>query len=240
MKARKIIASCILIVSFAACKAQTIQGIINSVTNSNSGTSLSNDDIVKGLKEALKVGTNNSVSSASKSDGFFKNTAIKIPWPSDAAAMETKMRALGFGTDVDKVVETLNRGAEEASKSAASIFLDAIAKLSITEGLKILKGENDAATTFLKTNTSTQLSTSFKPIVHSALIKVELTKYWNPLATTYNKIPFVTQVNPDLDAYVTGKAIDGLFNLIAGEELKIRTDPVARISDILKKVFGSN
>lgn len=237
MKARIIVVFA-FVALISACRAQTIQGVINAVTGSGGGTTLSNDEIIKGLKEALNVGTNNSVASASKVDGFFKNADIKIPWPSDAAEMETKLRKLGFGNDVDKVVETLNRGAEEASKSAGKIFLSAISDLTISDGLKILKGENNAATTYLKTNTETSLRTTFKPIVHDALVKVELTKYWNPLAKTYNKIPFVTQVNPDLDAYVTQKAIDGLFKLIAGEELKIRTDPVARISDILKKVFG--
>lgn len=239
MKTIRIMAGFLLIVSLAACKAQSINSIINTVNSTvNSGT-LSNDDVVKGLKEALKVGTNNSVSSASKVDGFLKNSTIKIPWPADAVAMETKLRALGMGTQCDKFIETMNRGAEEASKTAATIFLDAVTKLTITDGMKILKGTDNAATLYLKDNTSTSLKASFLPIVKAALTKVEITKYWNPLATTYNKIPLVTKVNPDLDAYVTEKATEGLFKLIAAEEYKIRKDPAARISDILKKVFGN-
>jgi len=153
--------------------------------------------------------------------------------------METKLRAIGMGAECDKFIETLNRGAEEASKSATSIFLDAITKLTISDGMKILKGADNAATQYLKDNTTGQLKTAFLPIVKTALSKVEITKYWNPLATAYNKIPLVTPVNPDLNSYVTTKAIDGLFKLIAGEEYKIRKDPAARINDILKKVFGS-
>jgi hypothetical protein len=239
MKAIRLMTVVAIIAGLAACKAQNINNVINTVNSTmNSGT-LSNADIVKGLKEALKVGTNNSVTSASKLDGFYKNTKIKIPFPTEAQAMETKLRALGMGTECDKFVETLNRGAEEASKSAASIFLDAITNLTISDGLTILKGNDNAATEFLKTNTTTKLKAAFLPIVKTALTKVEVTKYWNPLATAYNKIPLVTKVNPDLDAYVTEKGIDGLFKLIADEEYKIRKDPAARISDILKNVFGS-
>ena len=239
MKAIKILTISLFILSLTACKSQDLSTIINTVNNTVSTGTLSNDDIIKGLKEALKVGTNNSVAGASKADGFFKNTTIKILFPPEATAMETKLRAIGMGSQCDKFIETLNRGAEEASKSAGAIFLDAITKLTISDGMKILKGADNAATLFLKDNTNTQLKTAFLPIVKSALEKVEVTKYWNPLATAYNKIPLVTPVNPDLNNYVTTKAIDGLFKLIAGEEYKIRKDPLARINDILKKVFGS-
>lgn len=229
-----------VVVGLFSCKAQntTLQGVINTVSNTVGSGTLSNDEIIEGLKEALNVGTNNSVASASAIDGFYKNTEIKIPFPPEATAMETKLRALGMGNDCDKFIETMNRGAEEAAKSAASIFLSAIKNLSISDGLTILKGADNAATQYLKDNTTTSLKASFKPIVKSALEKVEVTKYWNPLATTYNKIPMVTKVNPDLDTYVTEKAIEGLFKLIADEEYKIRKDPAARINDILKKVFG--
>ena len=233
MKTIRLLSGLLIAVSLSTCTVQDISKALNSV---NSGT-LTNSEIIQGLKEALNVGTNNSVASSSKVDGFFKNPIIKIPWPTDAATAETKLRALGFGTQVDKVVETLNHGAEEAAKSAAPIFLNAITNLTISDGLTILKGSNNAATEYLKTNTSAALKTAFLPTVKTALDKVEITKYWTPLTTTYNKIPLVTPINTDLNNYVTGKAIDGLFTLIASEELKIRTDPAARISDILKKVF---
>ncbi len=233
MKTVRLLSGLLIAVSLTTCTVQDLSKALNTV---NSGT-LTNSEIIQGLKEALNVGTNNSVASSSKVDGFFKNPTIKIPWPADAVAAETKLRALGMGTQVDKVVETLNRGAEEAAKSAAPIFLKAITNLTISDGLTILKGANNAATEYLKTNTSSALKTAFLPTVKTALDKVEITKYWTPLTTTYNKIPLVTPINTDLNNYVTGKAIDGLFTLIAAEELKIRTDPAARISDILKKVF---
>lgn len=241
MRTIKLIAGSLLLLSFTVCKAQnnTIQNAVNTVSGAvtNGGTP-SNDDIAKGLKEALKVGTNNSTTSASKVDGFNKNPKIKIPFPQDAKDMEQYLRSAGMGAQCDKFVETLNHGAEEAAKSAAPIFVKAITNLTISDGMKILKGPNDAATQYLKQNTNTQLKTAFLPVVKTALEKVEITKYWTPLVSTYDKVPFVTKINPDLNSYVTGKAIDGLFKLIADEELKIRTDPAARISDILKEVFG--
>jgi hypothetical protein len=241
MKTIKLIAGSLLLLGFTVCSAQnnSVQGVVNSVTNTvtNGGTP-SNDDIAKGLKEALKVGTNNSTTSASKVDGFYKNPKIKIPFPQEAKEMEQTVRDMGMGAQCDKFVETLNRGAEEAAKSAAPIFVKAITNLTISDGMKILKGPNDAATQYLKQNTNGQLKTAFLPVVKAALDKVEITKYWAPITTAYDKVPFVTKINPDLNSYVTGKAIDGLFKLIADEELKIRTDPAARISDILKQVFG--
>ncbi|HQI44761.1 MAG TPA: DUF4197 domain-containing protein [Bacteroidales bacterium] len=239
MKIIRIISIFLVFSFFSACKMQDLTSVINTVNNTVNSATLTNDDIIRGLKEALKVGTNNSVKSASVLDGFYKNALIKIPFPEEAQTMETKLRALGMGTQCDKFVETMNRGAEEASKYAASIFIDAITKLTISDGMKILKGNDNAATTYLKENTTTSLKTAFLPNVTTALSQVEVTKYWTPLATTYNKIPLVTKVDPDLNDYVTTKAINGLFKLIEAEEYKIRKDPTARINDILKKVFGS-
>lgn len=244
MKTLKFLPAILLIFFFTSIKSQNINNLINTATtavNNNTNTNpLSNDDIVKGLKEALTVGTNNSTTTASKLDGFNKNTAIKILFPPEAKAMETKLRSIGMGAQCDKFIETLNRGAEEASKSAAPIFINAVKTLSISDGLKILKGENNAATQFLKNGTTSQLKTAFTPSVKKALEKVNITKYWTPLVKAYNKIPTVKKVNPDLNAYVTDKAIEGLFKLIADEEYKIRKDPAAQISDILKKVFGKH
>jgi len=202
------------------------------------GANLSNDDIIKGLKEALSVGTNNSSSAASKLDGFYKNPKITIPFPHEAIEMKNTLDELGLKSQTDKFVETLNRGAEEASKQAAPIFLNAITNMTITDGLTILRGKDTAATSYLKGKTNAQLAAAFLPTVKAALQKVQVTKYWNPLVTKYNKIPLVQKQNPDLDKYVTAKAIDGLFTLIAEEEAKIRKDPAAQVTDILKKVFG--
>lgn len=199
---------------------------------------LTNEKIVKGLKEALTLGTKASADKASKADGFYKNPIIKIPFPKEAKEMEQTLKSIGMESEVNRFVKTLNRAAEDASKKAAPVFIDAITKMSITDGLKILKGGNTAATEFLKTGTSAKLKVEFKPIVKASLQKVEITKQWKPMVKRYNKIPFVKKMNPDLDDYVTTKAIEGLFKLIADEELKIRKDPKAFGSDLLSDVFG--
>lgn len=214
-----------------------IGNVINSA-NSLLGNGLSNDKIVKGLKEALNVGTKNSTEKASKTDGFYKNPLIKIPFPKEAKQMESTLKSIGMTKQVESFVMTMNRAAEDASKKAAPIFINAITKMSIKDGVNILRGKDNAATEFLKTNTSSPLKTEFKPVVKASLQKVQITKYWSPLVKTYNRVPMVKKMNPDLDDYVTTLAIDGLFKLIASEELKIRKDPKARISDLLKEVFG--
>lgn len=216
------------------------KNILNQVNNALGGNkkNLSNTEIISGLKEALKVGTNNSASSASKVDGFYKNPKIKIPFPPEAKSMESQLRSMGMGKEADKFILSLNRAAEDAAQKAAPVFIDAITKMTITDGVNILKGNNDAATQYLKNNSSTQLNAAFLPVVKNSLQKVQVTKYWTPLVKSYNRLPFVKRMNPDLNAYVTQKAIEGLFKLIADEELKIRTNPSARINDILKKVFG--
>lgn len=163
---------------------------------------------------------------------------IKIPFPREIRDAESTLRSMGMDKEVDKFVKTLNRAAEDAAKSAAPIFINSIQHITINDGLTILRGGNDAATQFLKTTSNAALIAAFKPIVQNSLNKVKITQYWNPLMSTYNKVPFVKKVNPDLNQYVTDKAIEGLFKLIAAEELKIRKDPAARINDILKSVFG--
>jgi len=135
-------------------------------------------------------------------------------------------------------VETLNRAAEIAAKDATPIFINAITSMSLTDGISILKGNETAATNYLKTNTNDQLKIKFLPVVKNALQKVQITKYWNPLASKYNKLPMTKKVNPNLEDYVTQKAIEGLFKLVGDEEAKIRKDPASRVSDLLKKVFG--
>lgn len=214
-----------------------IKNVTKAVTGSTSGSGLSNTEITKGLKEALNVGTNNATGAASKLDGFYKNPLIKIPFPKEAKDMEKQLRNVGMGKEVDKFTQSLNRAAEDAAKSAAPIFLQSIQKITINDGLSILRGNNDAATQFLKNTSNAALMAAFKPIIQNSLNKVQVAKYWQPLTKTYNKIPFVKKMNPDLNQYVSDKAVEGLFKLIAQEELKIRKNPTARVNDILKKVF---
>lgn len=200
---------------------------------------LTNAEVIKGLKEALTIGTNNSTALASKVDGFNGNSRIRIPFPEEAVKVKNTLNDLGMQSQIKKFEETINRAAEEAAKEAAPIFVEAIKGMSIGDGFKILKGTDNAATKYLQDKTSAQLKEKFKPVVKNAISKVEVTKYWNPLITTYNKIPTVQKMNPDLDEYITLKAMQGLFTLLADEELKIRKDPVARVTALLKKVFGS-
>jgi hypothetical protein len=200
---------------------------------------LTNADAVKGLKEALTQGTNKSTGSASKTDGFFKNPAIFIPFPPAAQKVKDNAIKLGMQAQVTKFEETLNRAAEEAAKSAAPVFINAITSMTIGDGLGILRGADTAATNYLRVKCTDSLKVRFMPTVKAATSKVELTKHWTPLATAYNKIPFVTPINPDLDAYVCERAISGLFKLIGDEEKNIRTNPLARGTELLKKVFGS-
>jgi hypothetical protein len=200
---------------------------------------LSNDEVVKGLREALQVGTNNSTASASKEDGFYKNPKITIPFPPEAQKVKERVIELGMKSEVDKFEVNLNRAAEEASKTAAPIFINAITSMSVGDGFAILKGADNAATQYLRDKTTADLLAKFRPIVDAAISKVELTKSWNPIVTTYNKIPFVQKQNPDLADYVTKKGLEGLFILVQDEELKIRKDPVAQVTDLLKRVFGS-
>jgi hypothetical protein len=200
---------------------------------------LTKEEVANGLKEALVNGIAKGTDLTSKMDGYFKNPEIKIPFPKDVKKVEDKLRQLGMGSEVDRFVLTLNRGAEEAAKEAKPIFISAIKQMSIDDAFAVLKGQPDAATQFLKRTTSAQLKEKFKPVVQANLDKVNATKYYGDLISNYNRIPFISKVNPNLNDYATDMAIQGLFTMIAKEEKSIRQDPAARTTDLLKKVFSS-
>jgi hypothetical protein len=200
---------------------------------------LTEKDAADGIKEALVNGTGESVKSVSALNGYWGNPEIKIPFPSEAKEMESKLRAVGMGKKVDEFNESMNRAAEKAANEAKPIFIAAIKNMTVRDAINIVKGTDNAATLYLKNNTSTELIEKFQPIIKTSLDDVNATRYWGDLITTYNKIPLVKKMNPNLPEYVTQKAIDGLFVMIAKEELKIRKDPMARTSDLLKKVFGN-
>lgn len=211
-------------------------------TTTPSKPQLTNAEVISGLKEALNVGIKNSVNLTSVTDGFFKNTAIKLPFPQDAIKVREKAIELGMTSQVEKFELTLNRAAEEATKEALPIFADAITNMSVSDGFAILNGGNGAATKYLKDNTTAKLTAAFAPKVEAAISKVKLTEYWNPIITKYNAVVALTggeKLNPDLNKYVTEKAISGLFYMVEIEENKIRKDPMARVTDLLQKVFGS-
>lgn len=199
---------------------------------------ITEEEAGSGLKEALNQGIRKGVTTVSKPDGYFKDPVIKILLPEEAKEVEKTLRKTGQGKLVDDAIESLNRAAEDAATQATDIFIAAIKQMTIEDAFNILRGEDDAATSYLKKTTRADLVRQFRPVIKASLDKVDATKYWNTMFSTYNKVPFVTKVNPDLEEYATNKAIDGLFVQIAKEELNIRKNPEARVSDLLKKVFG--
>jgi Protein of unknown function (DUF4197) len=221
----------------ASAAVDLIKGVAGGT---NAATpSLTNDEVIKGLKEALSVGTTNSSGNASKVDGYLKNAKLFIPWPAEAKDMKDKLIKMGMQKKVTEFETSLNRAAEEAAKKSAPVFMDAITGMSISDGFAILKGSDSAATHYLREKTFAPLKAQFMPVVKEAIAKAKVASLWTPLATTYNKLPGVKKQNPDLNDYICTKAVNGLMTLILDEEAKIRKDPLARVSDILKKVFGS-
>jgi len=218
---------------FTGC--ETAQQVLGSINTGNGN--LSTTEIAAGLKEALSIGTQNSSTQLSSVNGFFQNAAIKILMPEEAKKVESTLRNIGLGSLVDKAVLSINRAAEEASKSAAPIFKDAIKQMTITDALGILKGGDYAATDYFKSKTTSALTNAFRPVIENALKKTDATKYWTDVFTAYNK--FTTKpINTDLAGYVTEKSLSGIFYEVGLEEQKIRKDPAARVTELLKKVFG--
>lgn len=199
---------------------------------------LTEKDAAGGIREALIKGASEGVKIVSQPDGYLGNLKIKIPFPENAKEIETKLRAIGMGSQVDEVVTSINRAAEDAAKSAEKVFTDAILAMTISDAINIVKGSSDAATRYLQQTTTPELKEKFTPIVKSSLDKVNATRLWADAVNTYNQIPFIKKQNPDLVGYVTDKAIAGLFVMVAQEEAKIRKDPMQRTTELLKKVFG--
>lgn len=218
---------------FSSC--DTASQILGALPKTNG--SLSTEEIAKGLKEALRVGTDSSVSVLSVTNGFFGNAAVKILMPPEAKKVEKTLRSIGMGSLVDKAILSMNRAAEDAASHVGGIFWNAIKQMTIQDALGILQGDNHAATKYLREQTTAELTAAFTPVIDEALEKTDATNYWNDVFSAYNKISF-RDVNPNLTAYVTEKALAGLFHHIALEEEKIRENPAARVTDILKKVFA--
>lgn len=241
---RKIALGIFFLIGLISCDVinESLKVVNSTQPAGSSKPSLKNEEVISGLKEALQVGIKNSVNLTSITDGFLKNDSIRLPFPPDAIKVKEKAMDLGLSGKVTEFETTLNRAAEEATKEALPIFADAIKNMSVQDGFTILKGGDGAATKFLKEQTTSKLVSAFSPKVKNATAKVELTKYWNPIITKYNNAMTLTggqKLDPDLDAYITQKAIEGLFYMVEKEENKIRKDPVARVTDLLVKVFGS-
>jgi hypothetical protein len=226
-------------------QAQILRDYVNDARktvkdyNKKKSTGLTDSEVSSGLKQALQIGAQNATAKVSAVNGFFGNALIKILMPPEAKKVENTLRTIGMGDQVDKAILTMNRAAEDASQKAVQIFINAIMSMSIQDGMTILKGGNNAATNYLKSKTTASLTSSFRPIIEESLDKVNATKYWTDVFTVYNRLPTTAKkVNPDLAGYVTERALDGVFVYVADEEAKIRLNPAARVTDLLKKVFG--
>ena len=231
-------------ISFSA-DAQSLKGLKNKALNlknnlkntSKSLPSITEDEAATALRDALNNGINNSVEIVSKVDGYLQNPEIKIPFPPDAKKIENRLRSLGLNKLVDDAILFINRAAEDAATEAKPIIIQAIKNMTVKDAINIVKGKEDEGTNYLKKNTIDSLYKKFIPPIEISLEKVNATKHWSTVINRYNKIPLVQKVNPDLDDYVTRKALDGLFIMIAKEEKKIREKPLARVTETLKKVF---
>jgi len=196
-------------------------------------------DMAAGLKEALAVGTGNAVQTLSKSNGYFGDAAVKILLPEKMQKAVEVLKKAGYQKEVDDFVLSMNRAAEQAAPKARPIFEDAVKKMTFEDAQKIMKGNNTAATDYFKAKTSTQLTDAFKPVVADSMNQVGATKSYKALTDRYNSlVPFAKMDSFDLDSYVTKKSLDGMFLKVGQEEAKIRTNPAARTTDLLKKVFS--
>ena len=228
----------LLIIVFLGVQSADAQFFKNAKKMLNSGNrGLTEKDAADGIKEALVNGTGESVKLVSVINGYWGNPEIKIPFPPEAKEMELKLRTLGMAGKVDEFNESMNRAAEKAATEAKPIFIAAIKAMTVKDAINIVKGSDNAATTYLKNTTSPELIAKFQPVIKTSLDNVNATRYWSDLITLYNKIPLVKKMNPNLTEYVTQKAIDGLFIMIAKEELKIREGSNGQNIRITQKSF---
>jgi hypothetical protein len=200
--------------------------------------STGNLDIAGGLKEALNNGISKQVTKLTALDGFYKNEAVKILMPEELQKVDKALRKIGLSSLADDGIKMLNRAAEDATKEATPIFVNAVKQMTFTDAKNILMGNESAATTYLQTTTTSPLYDKFNPVIKNSFAKVGADKVWSNIISKYNKIPFVTKVNPDLTDYTTNKALEGVFKMIAIEEKSIRTNINSRSSDLLRKVFA--
>ncbi|NTS39984.1 DUF4197 domain-containing protein [Flavisolibacter sp. BT320] len=230
---KQVILSGILLLGLSACDVLT-----NLPQTTGMGT-VTQTEAAQAIREALDQGTGRGIGVLNKPDGFFGNQAYKLFLPPDAQRVENTLRQLGFSSLVDKAILQINRSAEDAVGFARPIFLDAIREMTITDAINIIKGPKDGATQYFRQKTTDKLVAAFLPVIKSSLEKFSATKYYTDVINTYNNFPTTARkINPDLPSYVVDKAVSALFDQVAQEEAAIRANPVARTTDILKKVFG--
>lgn len=236
MRITPVVACSLVMFLGSSCSTQQLGNVWDAAFNPDT---LTEADVSAGLMEALASGITKGADQASKTDGYLKNPLLRIPFPEDIQKVERTLRDIGLDSLVDRFVISLNRAAEDAAVKAKPIFLSAIKSMTFQDAWGILNGEQNAATKYLRRTTSDQLHAAFRPTIEQSLVKVNVTRYYGEIVESYNRIPLVKKVNPDLGDYATKKATDGLFTLIEQEERRIREDPVARTSELLRKVFAA-
>ncbi|MFN8250430.1 MAG: DUF4197 domain-containing protein [Ferruginibacter sp.] len=224
----------LLLTAFALNSCDVIKNL-----PAGTGGGITEAEAGQGIKEALAQGLTNAVLKLNKEDGFFKDALYKILLPPDAKKIENTLRSLGFNNLVDKAILQINRGAEDAAGYAKPIFVDAVKSMTLQDAIGLVKNGDTSATHFFREKTTEKLLAAFQPVIKSSLDKVEATKYYGDVVNKYNNFPTtLKKINPDLPSFVTAKATDALFDLVAKEEVNIRTNLAARTTDLLKKVFG--
>jgi hypothetical protein len=220
------------------CAYADLSDILRGFGQILKGRELSESRIIEGLKEALQIGTTKAVQKVSLLDGYFKNPRIHIPLPEQIQKIDKLLRTMGLGAKVDAFELSMNRAAERAAPEAKSLFIDAIKQMTFSDARKILQGRENEATLYFEDKTRDRLYELFEPLVHSAMSEVGVTRSYQELDAKVRTIPFAEKLSFDLDDYVTNKGLDGLFFMVAEEERRIREDPAARVTDLLKEVFG--
>jgi hypothetical protein len=230
----------ILLILFPVISNAQFKNILKKSSETATGILNKNGkvDIAAGLKEALNKGITEQVSKLTQVDGFYKNELVKIVMPEELTKVDKTLRKLGMGSLADDGIKALNRAAEDAVKEATPVFVNAIKNIKIADAKTILMGNENAATTNLQQSTNKELYAKFLPVVQQSIGKVGADKIWNGIIQKYNTVPLVSKINPDLNDYVTNKALEGVFKMIAIEEKNIRTDLQSRTSTVLKKVFA--
>jgi len=230
---------CLALLALAGCSEKDLREAVEAINASIEEVPLSQAEVSAGLKDALSRGISRGAAVASAKDGYLGNPELIIPFPDEVKQVEKALRKLGLGKDVDRFVKQLNRSAERAATKAKPIFIKAITSMTIRDAFDILNGDVDAASRYLERKTGADLRKQFRPVVSEKLEETSATRYYGEIVNKYNQIPLVKKVDPDLEAYATDRAIEGLFLLIAKEEANIRANPRARTTQLLRRVFGS-
>ena len=230
----------IILFFFITASLTSCETLMNTTGGTIPGVAVTEQEAGTGIRQALTQGVSKGISFLNKPDGFFGNEAYKLFLPAEAQRIESTLRTIGLGSQVDKAILQINRAAEDAVGFAKPIFVEAITEMTLQDALNIVRGPKNAATNYFREKTNAKLVAAFSPVIKTSLEKVNATRYYTDIVNTYNKLPTTfNKVNPDLNAYVVERATAALFDQIEKEEANIRENPLARTTQILRKVFGS-